>query len=133
MNRRGFLSRLGVAAAAVIGARAFEAPPSVAATGHGPECFCETPGCLGSTQAGRDEIIRMAYEQAYARMGVCADCDRLMAPAPVLPDSFKPSHEMADVARRAVHEKATRDGISHEEAAVAVYWQSFPRIAEIPA
>lgn len=36
---------------------------------HGPECLCETPGCMGSTPEGRAAIRRMVMEEARAALG----------------------------------------------------------------
>jgi hypothetical protein len=41
----------------------------IASPGHGPDCLCETPGCLGSTTGGRDAILRMAYARADLALG----------------------------------------------------------------
>lgn len=32
--------------------------------GHGPECLCETSGCMGSTPEGRLKIERLSLERA---------------------------------------------------------------------
>lgn len=67
MKRRSFVDRLLAGAAAFIVAPLMGARVTEAAPAHDPDCLCETPGCLGSTPEGRDEIERMAYEQALAR------------------------------------------------------------------
>lgn len=64
-----------------------------------------------------------------AEAAECADCVRTFTSEGfVLPDAFKsPAGEQySKVVQRAVHERAIREGVSHEEVAITMYWSAFP-------
>jgi hypothetical protein len=62
----------------------------------------------------------------------CLDCARLWSRPAVLPDAFRSVQMNPDALRSAVHERAVRQSVSHEEAGMAMAWESFPSLSVEP-
>lgn len=86
-------------------------------------------GFLTNVLAGAVAVIgARAIEAPVVEAAECADCTRVFTAAP-MPEMFaKPWPEMVNLARQATHEKALREGIRHDEAAMATYLLGFPEV-----
>jgi hypothetical protein len=86
-------------------------------------------GFLGAVTALAAAVAVAPVVKAEAS---CADCERVFATAFTVPDAFDKQQApgYVEMARRAVHELAIREGISHDEAGVREWWNAFPTIVE---
>jgi hypothetical protein len=75
------------------------------------------PGC--------DARGQQAREGGQGMMEDCALCQEMLSVPVVLPAVFAVSHEQRVAAQRRVHERATRDGQTHDEAGVRLFAESF--------
>lgn len=79
-------------------------------------------GRLGAVAAA------VALAPAVGVAAACTDCERVFSQAFTVPEAFDSarSADYVEMARRSAHELATREGISHDEAGLRVWWQALP-------
>jgi hypothetical protein len=64
----------------------------------------------------------------------CVDCDRLFSATFTVPEMFDQQKAPGyfEMARKALHELAEREGISHDEAGLRVWGDAFPTYMAVP-
>ncbi len=80
---------------------------------------------LGTVLAG---AIVATVPKAEPVQAACADCERVFSGPLTVPPNFD-QHQATgyiETARQSVHAMALREGISHDEAGLRLWWDAFP-------